>query len=105
MFQYDISEFRDYDSRKDLSASYYTFIVSIHQDTDKFPFEYVNPVLWKGKTGMFRIVGFGGYMSEGGWRVYATYRDSRRNHVIQHTWRWDYETDEPVDYRKNEFVG
>jgi len=103
MFQYDVSEFRDFDKRQDMKDSFLAFLLTIHQDKNEFPFEYKGNT-WKGKNLLFRIVGFGGYMSETGWRVYFTYRATRLNYVIQHTWRWDYETDQPIDYKCNEFV-
>jgi len=105
MQQYDVTDFRKFDKRSDMRDTYLAFLLSIKQDKNTFPFEYESNVMWKGLPPMFRVVGFGGYMSESGWRIYFTYRCARNNHVIQHSWRWDYETDEPVDYRKNEFVG
>jgi len=104
MFQYDVSDFRDYDTRSDLRDAFYSFLLSIHKTQEEFPFEYEHSAMWKGRRPMFRIVGFGGYMSEAGWRVYFTYRASGINHVIQHSWRWDAETDEALDYRRTEFV-
>jgi len=105
MFQYDVSDFRDFNKREDMKDTYLAFLLTIHQDKSEFPFEVENSHLYKGKPNHFRIVGFGGYMSEGGWRVYFTYRAARTNHIIQHSWRWDYETDEPVDHTRNEFIG
>jgi len=105
MFQYDVSDFRQYNTRSDLKDAYESFLLSIHKTKDEFPFEVENDTLYKGKRAPFRIVGFGGYMSETGWRVYFTYRAAGINHVIQHSWRWDSETDDAVDYRRNEFIG
>jgi len=105
MRQYDVTDFRDFSSRQDLKSTYEEFLKSIHKTKEEFPFEVENEVLWKGRPNHFRIVGFGGYMAETGWRVYFTYRSARNNHVIQHSWRWDSETDDAVDYRRNEFIG
>lgn len=105
MFQYDMSDYRDFETKRDLRSSYETFLPTIHQDLMQFPFEVENPTFWKGKPNHFRIVSWGGYMAQDGWRVFITYRASRLNHVKQHTWRWDSETDSPVDYKLNEFIG
>ena len=105
MFQYDVSDFRDFSSKRDLEQSYYTFLDSIHQDRNTFPFKVENPALYKGKRRDFIIVGFGGYMAQDGWRVYLTYRASGINHVKQHTWLWDAESDCGTSYHLNEFVG
>jgi len=105
MFQYDVSDLRQYDTRSDLKDAFHSFLLSIHKTKEEFPFEYENPTQYKGKRPTFRIVGFGGYMSESGWRVYFTYRSTGINHVVQHSWRWDVEADGAVDYRRNEFVG
>lgn len=105
MFQYDISEFRDFKTKADLKDTYEAFLKSIKKDKYEFPFEVENPSFWKGKPNHFKIVGFGGYMSESGWRVYFTYRASKNNHVKQHSWKWDAEADDTIDYRFNEFIG
>ena len=105
MFQYDLSDTRDFNRKTDLEHSYYTFLTSIHQDRNTFPFELENTVFFKGKPAHFRIASFGGYMSEKGWRVYLTYRASRINHVKMHSWSWDNENDCAVDHVLNEFIG
>jgi len=105
MQQYDVTDFRNFDKRIDMKDTYLAFLLSIKQEKEKYPFEYEGKVLYRGSPTLFRIVGFGGYMSESGWRVYFTYRCARNNHVVQYSWRWDYETDDPVDMHVNEFIG
>ena len=104
MFQYDIAHARDFSKNVDKEDAFYDFLKRVRQSKDEFPFEVENSVLWKGRPNHYRIVGWGGYMCQEGWRVYITYRTTHINHVRQHSWLWDNETDEPINYKLLEFI-
>lgn len=97
MFEYDIQDLREIKRKTDKKSSYETFLKSIHQDINSFPFEVENKVPYKGGKNPYRIVSFGGYMAEDGWRVYICYRTVHNNQVMQYRWRWDAVNDEPFD--------
>jgi hypothetical protein len=105
MFENDLIMTRDYPTKTEKIAAFHTFLDSIHQRKDKFPFTIENEEKYKGKPIVFTVTSFGGYFNANNqWTVFIAYRSNNPKHTIQHCWAWDGDKQEPFNYRVMEFI-
>jgi len=105
MFEHSFSSTRQLTNSRFNAENFAQFVLQIGKSKSEFPYEYENPVPYKGKHGKFRAVSWGGYLNaDNVWTIFIAYRCNNPTHTIQHSWRWDEQQQLAVDGRVYEFV-
>lgn len=105
MFQYDISDKRDFASKVDRVQAYHNFLVTINMHRVDFPFSYEKGINSKGKPRVYTVVSFGGYMSSGNeWIVFISYRSLWPDNTVVHRWFWSEDDNDVHDHSIQNWV-